>query len=64
MKKTEEYKGHHITAEASKIGRHIRWSYQIDGGELRESRGKPLRTEELMLSEAISEARWAIDRMK
>lgn len=58
----ETYKGHAIWAETFKEGKGWRWSYQIDGGPLRECRDRPLRNEQLMLEEAIGEAKHEIDR--
>jgi hypothetical protein len=59
----DEYKGHMITIDTIKRGRGYAWSYQIDGGPLRESRDRPLPSEEIMLKEAIDAAKAEIDRM-
>jgi hypothetical protein len=59
----EEYKGHSITVDTFKRGKGFGWSYQIDGGPIREGKDRPLYSERLMLQEAISEAKWEIDRM-
>lgn len=63
MTKTEEYKGHTITADTHRVGCGWRWSYQIDGGPIRNGNDRPLGSENLMLAEAIDEARSVIDRM-
>lgn len=57
----EEYKGHLITVDTFKIGRGFGWSYQVDGGALRDSRDRTLGDEWLMLREAIDAAKREID---
>jgi hypothetical protein len=57
MHRQEEYKGHSITVHTFKRGEGFGWSYQIDGGPVRESRDRPLRDEETMLKEAIDQAK-------
>jgi hypothetical protein len=65
MRREEQHKGHTIVAEAHPRGKKgYTWSYQIDGGEMRECRDRPLRSESVALSEAVFEAKAAIDRMK
>ena len=59
----EEYKGRIITADTLNRGKGWTWSYQIDGGPLREGSDRPLPNQELILSEAIGEAKAEIDRM-
>lgn len=63
MNKVIQYKGRTITADTYKVGHGWQWSYQIDGSPLREGRDRPLRNEELALSEAIGNANSEIDRM-
>jgi hypothetical protein len=46
MHRQEEYKGHSITVHTFKRGEGFGWSYQIDGGPVRESRDRPLRDED------------------
>ena len=62
MHHQEEYRGHTITAETSRQGNGFAWSYQIDGGEMRESRDRPLRSERVALQEGVGEAKAEIDR--
>lgn len=59
----EDYKGHQITVDIRKVGKGFRGSYQIDGGEIREMEDRPLRSEALAQGEALSHAKWVIDRM-
>ena len=59
----EEYKGRTITVDTYRRGKGWAWTYQIDGGPIRESRDRPLPSEELMLREAIGNAKAEIDRM-
>ena len=59
----EEYKGRAIAVDVLERGNGWTWSYQIDGGPLRESRNRPLPNRELVLSEALSEAKSEIDRL-
>lgn len=59
----EEYKGRQITVDTFKRGNGFAWTYQIDGGPIRESKDRPLPSEELMLKEAIGNAKFEIDRM-
>jgi hypothetical protein len=61
MHSDEMYKGRSISADTYKRGKGWGWSYQIDAGEIRESRDRPLRREESALSEAMSEAKAEID---
>jgi hypothetical protein len=63
MNHTEEYKGYHMTVDTVKRGNGYAWSYQIDGGRLRECHDRPLRNEEIMLQEAIGQAKAQIDHM-
>ena len=58
----EEYRGHSITVDTVKRGKGYGWTYQIDGGDLRESRDRPL-DEQSMYMEALREAQAEIDRM-
>lgn len=60
----EEYKGRNITVDVLKRGKNWTWSYQIDDGPLRESRDRPLPSQEVVLKEAISEAKAEIDGME
>jgi hypothetical protein len=62
MSHREEYKGHQITVDTYRLGKGFRWSYQIDGGDIRDCRDRPLRSEQAVLSEGISEAKAEIDR--
>ena len=64
MRHEERYKGRTIVAETSPLGKGYRWSYQIDGGDMRESGDRPLRNESVVLGEAVAEAKAEIDRMK
>jgi hypothetical protein len=65
MMHQETYEGHSIVAETDRRGKkNCGCSYQIDGGELRERRERPLRHESMALSEAVREAKAVIDRMK
>jgi len=59
----EEYKGRVITVDVLKRGNGWTWSYQIDGGPLRECRDRPLPSQEIVLSEAFQEAKYEIDRL-
>jgi hypothetical protein len=61
MSHREEYKGHQITVDTHSVGRGFRWSYQIDGGEIRDCKDRPLRSEQVVLSEGIPAARAEID---
>lgn len=61
MRKTEQYKDHAISAETRQVGDRFGWAFQIDGGEIVESRGQGVRSEEAALSEAITNAKWSID---
>jgi hypothetical protein len=62
MAHREEYKGHQITVDSHRVGRGFRWGYQIDDGEIRECRDRPLRNEQRVLREGISTAKAEIDR--
>jgi hypothetical protein len=62
MAHREGYKGHEITVDTYRVGRGFRWGYQIDGGEIREGRDRPLRNERIVLREGISAAKEEIDR--
>jgi hypothetical protein len=62
MRRDESYKGHAIIAETSAIANRYGWSYQIDGGVMRESRDRPLRSERVVLGKAVAEAKAEIDR--
>ena len=64
MNKTLEYNGHTITVDAHQVARGWQWSYQIDGGPVRTGKDRPLRSEEVMRTEAIDIARIAIDNLK
>ena len=59
----EEYKGRVITVDVLKRGKGWTWSYQIDGGPLRESRDRPLPSQEIVLNEALGKAKAEIDRL-
>ena len=59
----EEYKGRIITVDLLKRGSNWTWSYQIDDGPLRESRDRPLPSHDLVLKEAIAQAKSEIDRV-
>ena len=59
----EEYKGRTITVDTLKRGKGWVWSYQIDGGTIHNCKDRPLRSEELMIKEAIGAAKAEIDRM-
>jgi hypothetical protein len=59
----EEYKGHQIAVDTRKVGKGYMWSYQIDGGDLREQYGDRPQSEDLALSEGISNAKFAVDQM-
>ena len=59
----EKYKGRVITIEVFKRGNGWTWSYQVDGGPLRECRDRPLPSQEIVLSEALEEAKDEIDRL-
>ena len=61
MKKTQEYEGRTITAETHKRGNRYTWSYQTDVGEIIECRGLGIHSKESALSEAIENAKSAID---
>ena len=63
MYQTIEYKGKTIQAYTYKAGNGFRWTYQIDGGISRDCKDRPIQSEELMLNEAISQAKTAIDRI-
>jgi hypothetical protein len=63
MRHEEEYKGHQIVVDTIKRGKGYAWSYVIDGERLREGQDRPLNNEQLMLDEAIREAKHEIDRM-
>lgn len=60
----EKYKGRNITVDVLKRGNNWTWSYQIDSGPLRECRDRPLPRQEVVLKDAISEAKAEIDRME
>lgn len=60
----EKYKGRNIKVDVLKRGNNWTWSYQVDNGPLRESRDRPLPHPELVLKEAISEAKAEVDRME
>jgi hypothetical protein len=62
MRAEVRYKGHTIVAETYPIGKGYIWSYQIDGGDMRESRDRPRRNESVVLGEAVDEAKAEIDR--
>jgi hypothetical protein len=57
----EKYKGHTIVAETYPIAKGYRWTYQIDGGDIRECRDRPLRNEKVALAEAVGKAKAEID---
>lgn len=59
----EEYKGHSITVDTIKLGKGWTASYQIDSGEICRIGDRPLPSEEIVRSEAISKAKQTIDRM-
>lgn len=59
----EEYKGRVITVDVLMRGKGWTWSYQIDSGPLRESRDRPLPSQEIVLKEALREAKAEIDRL-
>ena len=59
----EEYKGHTITVDVFKRGKGWTWSYQIDDGSWRECRDRPLPNQEIVLREAVREAKLEIDRL-
>jgi hypothetical protein len=59
----EEYKGHEFSVDTVQRGKGWSWTYQIDGGPLREGKDRPLPSEQLALQEAISNAKSAIDSM-
>jgi hypothetical protein len=63
MRHEERHKGHTIIAETYPVGKGYRWSYQIDNGDMREFRDRPLRSESVLLSEAIEMAKADIDQM-
>ena len=58
-----EYKGHTITADALQRGKGWQGSYQIDGGEIRNCGDRPLRSEAIVIAEAIGAAKRVIDGM-
>jgi hypothetical protein len=60
----EEYRGHQIAVDTRKVGNGYLWSYQIGGGDSRDSRDRPLRNERLALAEGIREAKAEIDRLE
>ncbi len=64
MRQEEQYKGYTICAETYPVGKGYGWTYQIDGGDLRESRDRPLRNERVAFAEAVREAKSEIDRKK
>jgi hypothetical protein len=64
MRHEEQYKGHTILAETYRVGEGYRWTYQIDGGDMRECRDRPLRNERVVLAEAVGDAKAEIDRKK
>ena len=59
----EKYKGRVIAVDVLKRGKGWTWSYQIDGGSLRQCRDRPLTSQEIVLSEALEEAKSEIDRL-
>ncbi len=63
MQHEENYKGHQIVVDTIKRGNGYTWGYLIDGVTLREGQDRPLKSEQLMLHEAISQAKAEIDRM-
>jgi hypothetical protein len=58
-----EYKGHTIEAETHPAENGFTWSYTIDGNNFRESRDRPLKSEEIILREAIDSAKRHVDAM-
>jgi hypothetical protein len=64
MKRSEDYKGHVIEAEAREVkpGRWT-WSYVIDGEHYQAGGDRPLQSEDLMIDEALESARRRIDAM-
>lgn len=62
MEYRDEYQGHVINAWTSeeRRGRFI-WSFTIDDDSVVNNEGKPQRSEQLMLDEAIARARVKID---
>jgi hypothetical protein len=64
MRHEEQYKDHTIIAETYPIGKGYRWSYQIDDGDMRECRDRPLPNERVVLGEAVVAAKAEIDRKK
>ncbi len=63
MRHDEDYKGHQIVVDTIKRGKGYTWSYIIDGVRFRECRDRPLKSEQLMLRQALSQAKAEIDRM-
>ena len=64
MKHEETYNGHRIAAETVKSDRGgYVVNYQIDGGDMRASRDRPMKNEEFALYWAMTDARAEIDRM-
>ena len=62
-RETVEYKGHVIEAQTHKAGSAYSWSYTIDGSNYRESRDRPLKSEQVMLHEAVDAAKRHVDSM-
>jgi hypothetical protein len=60
----EEYIGHQITVDTLQRGKGWTASYQIDSGPIRGIGDRPLRSENIVRQQAISEAKRAIDQMK
>ena len=63
MKRHEEYKGRGIAVETFRRGHNYSWCYLIDAGPIRENVNVPLKSQSVMLFEAIAEARAEIDAM-
>jgi hypothetical protein len=57
-----EYKGRSISIDTLQVGKGLTWTYQIDGGPLREGRDRPLPSEAVVIREAEVEAMSEIDR--
>lgn len=56
-----EYRGHTITVESHPFGNGFQWSYQINGSHYTRSRERPIMNQELMLYEAVREAKAHVD---
>ena len=57
-----KYRGHRITVDT--VHREKGWvaTYQIDGGDIHRCDGHPFPSEEIVVEQAIAEAKWTIDR--